>query len=123
MQRKFRFNYSLVTALLLVGCANLFAVSGKSLQVLGEQFESVSAQVTSGCKAQVIAVDTCTKYREFGERFKQTYPITVGLWDAARKAGDKTSQRKAEEVISELTRDLSRLATEALGAFTPREEK
>ena len=94
-------------------------VSGISLEGLGEQFVSVSTQVTEGCKLQVIQLTTCAKYRVFGEHFKKAYPLTVSVWKAARKAGDTAMQDKAEDVIRVLSKDLTKLAVEALGALAP----
>lgn len=112
----------LVLAVLLAGCAMFsqsLEVTGTSILGVGEQFEAVSAQVVKGCANQAIPKTTCDRYRVFGENFKRTYPLTVGLWDSARKAGDAKSQGKAEDVIRSLAVDLSKLAVEALGAFAP----
>ena len=109
---------------LLVGCAapsyiqGLF-VSGVSLEVVGNQFAQVSTQITAGCAQKVILPATCEKYRVFGEHFKKTYPIVVGMWRAAREAEDAESKKRAEDVIRLMSEELSKLAIEALGAFAP----
>lgn len=115
--------YMLCAMLLLSGCSvmglakGLFA-SGVSLQTVGTQFVAVSEQVTAGCAARAIPAPTCERYRVFGEQFKRTYPVTVGLWNAARTAGDKATQARAEDVAAQLAEDLSKLAVEALRTFT-----
>lgn len=112
----------IAVAIVLGGCGawtwtkSLF-VAGVSVEVVGNQFVSVSKQVTAGCVAGAIPAMTCEKYRVFGEHFKKVYPITVGLWRSAKDARDRAAQDKAEEVIIGLSEDLSRLAVEALGAF------
>lgn len=114
-------------ALTLAGCGamdytkSLF-ISGVSLEVLGTQFTSTTEQVTKGCEAQAIPKDLCARYRAFGLRFKRVYPVTVGLWQAAERAGDTTAKRKAEDVTQALARDLTRLAVEALGSLSPEEK-
>jgi hypothetical protein len=75
--------------------------------------------VGAGCVSKAIPVGTCDKYRAFHTNFKRVYPLTVGMWQAADKAGDATTKRKAEDVGRQLAVDLTRLATEALGAFAP----
>lgn len=110
-----------VVAIAISGCATgrTLEVSGAALEGLGEQFVSVTKQVKSGCDAKVISPVTCTKYRVFGERFKQTFPVTVGVWEAARKANDIESERKAAAVAQLLANELTQLAIEALNAFAP----
>ena len=115
----------LLIAGLIAGCAavdytkSLF-VAGVSLEAVGRQFAQVSAQVKEGCDVtRVIPQSTCLKYREFGTRFKQVYPVTVGLWKAADSAGDKAAKSKAEDVAISLAADLSALAIEALGTLAP----
>lgn len=110
----------LLALVMLTGCSTFsksLVVSGTSLATLGDQFAQVSAQVTAGCDSKVIPQSVCDKYRVFGENFKKTYPITVGLWKAARDAGDKAAQSKAEDVIRQLSVSLSAIAIEALGSF------
>lgn len=113
-----------VLALVLSGCAavdftkGLF-VAGVSLEAVGNQFVSVSTQVTAGCAAKAIREDSCEKYRVFGEHFKKAYPVAVELWKSAKAAGDKAAVAKAEEVIIQLSEDLSRLMIEILQTFAP----
>lgn len=111
-------------ALVLTGCGTLTAakglfVSGVSLEALGEQFVAVSRQVSAGCEQRIIPAPTCEKYRTFGEHFKRVYPLTVEMWRAARRAEDAAAQEKAEDVARVLSRDLTKLSIEALGAFAP----
>lgn len=107
---------------LLTGCAlkSLF-VSAVSLEAVGVQFAAVSEQVTQGCEKRVITVQTCERYRVFGENFKRAYPLAVGVWKAARTADDTASQEKAEDVVRALARDLAKLTAEALASFLPTE--
>ena len=116
---------SLLTLILaLNGCAFLgltkaVQVTGESIALVGEQFTSVSTQIAKGCDAGTIPTLTCNKYKAFEHQFKRVYPLTVGLWTAAKDANDANSQAKAEGVITSLATDLSTLAVEALGAFAP----
>ena len=111
-----------LVALLTAGCAlkSLF-VSAVSLEAVGVQFHAVSEQVTQGCEKRVITVQTCERYRVFGENFKRAYPLAVGVWKAARTADDTASQEKAEDVVRALARDLAKLTAEALASFLPTE--
>ena len=115
---------SIALVLTLTGCAapayikGLF-VSGVSLEAVGNQFAQVSIQVTAGCVQKVIPQRTCDRYRDFGEHFKKTYPLVVGMWRAARDAEDAESQKRAEDIVRMMSEDLSKLAIEALGAFAP----
>lgn len=114
----------ILLVLLLTGCSavqtvkGLF-VSGVSLEAVGVQFAEVSEQVTKGCEQKVVPQTTCEKYRAFGLNFKRVYPLAVGMWEAARRANDAATQRKAEDVMRSLSNDLTTLTAEALGSFTP----
>lgn len=118
----------ILLSILLTGCGaytsfkSLF-VAGVALDVVGEQFIQVSAQIHAGCTNLVIPGATCVKYRAFQVRFKQTYPLAVGMWEAANKAQDTASRDKAEAVIRGLAADLSSLAVEALSTFTSQEDR
>lgn len=115
----------MVVIVMLSGCSafsytkSLF-VSGVSLEVLGTHFVQTTEHVTAGCDAKVIPAVTCDKYRAFGLHFKRVYPLTVGMWRAARNAGDATAKGKAEDVARSLAKDLTTLAVEALGTFAPK---
>lgn len=123
-------NHALILVLALVvalsGCAgamkNLF-VTAVSLEALGDQFVQTSEQVTAGCQSGVIKPDACERYRQFGLNFKKVYPQTVGLWKAARNANDTAAMGAAEDVARQLSRDLTKIATEILLSFIPAEGK
>ena len=103
------------------GCATFYKtllVSGVSLAELGKQFVAVSEQITAGCIAYAIPVPTCERYRVFGTQFKKIYPVTVGLWEAARASGDTKAKNKAEAVMEQLATDLSKLTVEALQSLS-----
>ena len=111
-------------SLALTGCAafdytKALFVSGVSLEAVGEQFLQVTSQVADGCRQAIIPRDTCISYGVFHEKFRRTYPLAVGMWTAADRAGDAATKRKAEDVIRVLSSDLARLAAEALNAFAP----
>ena len=111
-------------SLTLTGCATFdyakgLFVSGVSLEAVGEQFLQVTAQVADGCKQAIIPLNTCISYGVFHEKFRRTYPLAVGMWTAADRAGDSATKGKAEDVIRSLSTDLARMAAEALKAFAP----
>ena len=111
-------------SLTLTGCAafdytKALFVSGVSLEAVGEQFLQVTAQVKDGCTQQIIPLKTCLNYSVFHEQFRRSYPLAVGMWTAADRAGDAATKRKAEDVIRSMSADLARLAAEALNAFAP----
>ena len=112
-----------LSASLLGGCAawdftkSLF-ITAVSLEAIGVQLAAVSEQVTVGCETRVIPTQPCERYRVFGEHFKRTYPIAVKMWKAADRAGDAATRGKAEDVVRVLAEDMTKLATEALNAFS-----
>ena len=114
----------ILLSITLTGCAafdytkSMF-VSGVSLEAVGEQFLSVTHQVGAGCQKGEIPRRMCEDYGEFHERFKRTYPLAVGMWMAADRAGDAATKQKAEDVVRSLSRDLAKLAAEALSALVP----
>ena len=109
-------------ALALTGCATgqgtgtTLIVTGETLKAVGNQFVVVGAAYKQGCDvAKTITQDRCQKFRVFGLRFKEVYPLSVDLWELARKAGDPTSEKKASGKIVELSTEL---ATFAVGVIT-----
>lgn len=115
-------------ALTLAGCSavdytkSLF-VTAVSLETVGHQFAAISEQVTVGCESKAIPIQTCQRYRVFGEHFKRSFPLAVGVWRAADQAGDAKTKGKAEDVVRSLAEDLATLTAEALGAFLPSEAR
>ena len=115
---------ALALTLALTGCATMdyaksLFVTGVSLEALGEQFLQITDQVRSGCQSLVIPAPTCDRYKVFHDNFQKTYPLTVGMWQAADKAGDAATKGKAEDVARALGKSLAQLATEALSSFAP----
>ena len=116
-----------LSASLLTGCAafdytkSLF-VSGVSLETVGEQFLQITDQVREGCLNGVIPVKTCVRYGNFHDNFVRAFPLAVGIWNAADKAGDAATKQKAEDVVRVLAKDMGKLAAEALGAFIPEDK-
>lgn len=118
----------ILLSILLTGCGaytgfKSFFVTGVALDTVGEQFVAISTQIHTGCTNLVIPATTCAKYRAFQVRFKQTYPLAVGVWEAAHKANDTATKDKAEGVIRGLATDLSNLVAEALASFATQEGK
>ena len=115
---------SLILALTLTGCSawtytqSLF-VSAVSLDVVGEQFLQVTAQVQEACNVRSLSVQVCERYKSFHDNFQRAYPAAVGLWKAADKAGDTTTKAKAEDVIRSLSHDLTSIAADVLSTFAP----
>ena len=109
-----RFASVVLFATFLVGCATLdqtLKVSGTALRAVGDQFTSVAEVYKQGCDVdRVIPADQCQRFRVFGLRFKQTYPLTVAAWEVARRANDVAGEKAARRVIEQLADDLSQLA-------------
>lgn len=124
---KFRVLAALSLTLTLSGCAaidytkSLF-ITGISIEQVGEQFIQVTNQMVAGCRADVIPDKLCDQYGTFFQNFQKTYPLAVGMWKAADKAGDTATKRKAEDVVRVLATDMTRLVIEALGTFAPVEK-
>ena len=115
--------HTLLAALLVLtlGCATLgqtLRVSGTTLKAIGDQFVSVAEVYKQGCDVdRIIPADQCQRFRVFGLRFKQTYPLTVAAWEVARRANDVPAEKAAREVIEQLADDLSQLAVIGISAF------
>ena len=92
-------------------------VTAVSLEAVGEHFLLVTQQVQGGCNDRSIPLPTCVKYKAFHDNFVRAYPLAVGMWRAADKAGDAATKGKAEDVVRGLSRDLATLAAEALSAL------
>lgn len=113
-----------LAVVLLSGCAvklgteKALLVTGETLLGIADQFVAVASVYKHGCDvARTFPADKCAKFREFGDRFKETYPFTVRLWDAARVANDKAAEEGAAAVIRQLSSDLSVLAVQAMETF------
>lgn len=109
--------------LLATGCGSkvpgfaAFTTSGLALKAVGAQFEAASNVYKQGCDAAQIKKADCEAFRAFGARFKQVYPVTVDLWDAAQKAGDTATEHATRDKILELSTELTRLAVQAYSTF------
>lgn len=112
-------SFVFVSMLLIAGCATIkgFTVTGESLKGVGEEFIAVSAVYKSGCDAGQIAPADCAKYRDFGVKFKQQYPLAIALWESARVANDGAAEKQTREAIVKLATELSVLAVQAYAAF------
>ena len=111
----------LALVLLLAGCGMMtrqttLLATGEALRGLGEEFRHVADIYTTSCEAKKIPVASCSDFRTFGLRFQKTYPLAIGLWEAARKANDRAAQRRVAVVLEGLAEDLSRLAIQAFDA-------
>lgn len=113
-----------VFALLVSGCSyglqspvfnRSLVVTGTSIAVLGQEFADVSAAYTKACDGKRLTVKSCSEYRDFGVRFKSSYPEAVSLWHIARSANDNVKRQSAEDVILKLSTDLSVFAVTVLG--------
>lgn len=92
-------------------------VSAVSLEAVGEHFLLVTQQVQAGCNDRTIPYPTCVRYKAFHDNFVKAYPLAVGMWKTADKAGDAATKGKAEDVVRRLSTDLTALANDALAAF------
>jgi hypothetical protein len=115
---------AIVLVILLAGCASMggagqsLAVSGEALKAVGNEFVAVANVYKTGCDAKTIAEKQCLAFREFGVRFKGSYPLAIGLWESARAANDGAASKKAEQVIGELAAQLSALAVQGIATFS-----
>ena len=115
-------NLILALALSLsMGCASfpqLLVGSGEGLKAVGNEFVAVAQVYKHGCDvSKIIPQSQCQKFREFGEKFKQVYPLAVQLWETARDANDKATQHRADAMIQSLAVGLSNLALDALKIY------
>ena len=106
----------------LAGCASwrtpTLEVSGQTLAALGNQFAKVSEVFSRGCaEPRSIPVQACTDFRTFGVNFKKSYPLLVGLWEAAREANDASAQKSTQQLVTQLASQLASLAAQGIAAY------
>lgn len=110
---------ALLYGLGLSACAtSTLATSGTALVAVGKEFVAVAQVYEQGCHLGTAYYSTtatipdaqCRAFRDFGLRFKATYPLAVAVWQAARDASDAAATKRAYDVISQLGAELGALA-------------
>ena len=111
----------LVVAFALSGCSSgqqALVITGESLKGVALEFVQVGNVYKTGCDVtKVIAPSSCADFRTFGQRFQQSFPLAVQLWEAARSATDTAAQEKVSAVITEMASSLSSFAINAIATF------
>lgn len=110
----------LLLALGLGACAtSTLATSGTALVAVGKEFVAVAQVYDQGCHATPATIPDaqCRAFRDFGLRFKATYPLAVAVWQAARDASDAAATKRAYDVISQLGAELGALALHGYDTF------
>jgi hypothetical protein len=102
---------------ILAGCTTTLDATGQTLSSVGSEFVQVAHIYEDGCKLGTIKPDACAMFRVFGVKFKASYPLAVGLWNAARAGNDKAVAGKAQEAITELATELTTLAVQGYASF------
>lgn len=87
-----------------------FVVTGKSADVLGQQFVTASNAMQAGLQQKLITKEQFLAWNEFSQRFDALYGKTVDLWKAAQLAKD-------DAVAGDLETAIGRLAVELMGFY------
>ncbi len=109
--------FTFLLLLSLHGCAQSLAVTGTTLEGVGDQFVAVAAVYKTGCDSGKLTPTQCAAFKTFGTQFQRSYPLAVQTWKAARGANDAASAKQAEGVVTALASSLSQLATDAFTAY------
>lgn len=108
--------------LLLSACSSAsqsLVITGETLKGLGNEFVQVATIYKQGCdESKTIKPEDCQRFRSFGQQFQKSYPLAVQLWEAARSASDLNTQKKVNELITQLTADLSAFAVSVISTHS-----
>lgn len=116
----------LLVVLALSACAtasNTFIATGQTLQSAGQEFVATAALFDRGLDSGAITVEQYAAWRDFGHKFKATYPVAVELWKAAQLANDDVLSGKVQNIITDLVSELVKfyaLVTQALQEWNVR---
>lgn len=103
------------------GCSTFqtsLVVSGESLKAVGKEFVEVAKLYKQGCDVdKVIKQPDCQSFKQFGLKFKQSYPISISVWETARAAGDVDTANSAARSITNLAAEMSKLAVHAYTVY------
>jgi hypothetical protein len=110
-----------LSALLLLSCTTTvtpWVASGRSLDVLGEQFLATASAFDKGLEAGKVTPEQYKAWRIFGERFQTAYGPAVGLWQAARRVNDTALERDTVAIVARLAVELGGFAVQVGVAVT-----
>lgn len=109
----------LLIILSAAGCARHqpLIVSGTILQQTGEQFISTANLMDEGRQTGKITPELYARWRDFGLRFQQLYPVAIQAWKSAREVDDAASTNEALRIIEALARELETFTMSAISAF------
>lgn len=82
--------------------------SGTALKGVGQQWLAVNEAFVKACvpSAPKLPKASCDQARDFGVKFKKSYPLAIDLFDTAVNANDTAMAGDAKNVIRGLSRDL-----------------
>ncbi len=102
----------LCLALVLPGCAEdkALIITGESLVSLGDQFVATAAAMDTALDAKAITPATYEKWKSFGLKFQQAYPLATELWRVASDSHDAKLEAQVIALVSQLALDLGAFA-------------
>lgn len=109
---------TLCAAVLLLGatCNTQQALlgSGTALKGVGQQWLAVNDAFVKACvpSAPKLPKTSCDQARDFGAKFKKSYPLALDLYETAVNAQDTAMAGDAKNVIRGLSRDLVKFGLE-----------
>lgn len=85
-------------------------ITGESLDALSVTFESTAAAMDKALDDKAITEEQYRKWRAFGLKFQQAFPLAANLWVAAVDTQDEKLQVQAGAAVAQLGGDLAEWA-------------
>lgn len=100
------------TSMQLQACAGdkALVITGESLVALGVTFEATAAAMDTALDEHRITPEQYSKWRTFGLKFQQAYPLAAELWKVADDTKDEKLLTQAGAAVAQLGADLAEWA-------------
>lgn len=114
-----------VLALCGIGCKDVdpYIVSGQAGDEVGKLFLEAVPLWKQAREQELVSELQYEKWKEFGERFKQLYPVAYRLWDQAVKTRDENGTMRMSAIIQSLRNELAGFLREVISAPHIEKEK
>lgn len=112
MKRVHTIQLVLCVALVALNCTHdqALVVTGESLVALGTTFEATAAAMDAALDEHRITTAQYSKWRTFGLKFQQAYPLAAELWKVADDTKDQLLLTQAGAAVAQLGADLGQWA-------------
>lgn len=85
-------------------------VTGDSMVTLADQFVAVAAAMDGALDHHRVTDLQYNEWKAFGQKFQQSYPLAVHLWQVASDHKDATMQSQLTAIVLSLATDLASYA-------------